>query len=250
MTQMEYEPPREISLDAWRRSSKRALRLRWWVTGMEPKKRRPMRRHKSSTVLRSTCGDGVYRAVTSHLQKKVSLFRAPSDPVRVRKWARSIKRRFVQRTFKHVINGQTVELDRERPTLSQDAIPTIFPDAPSYFTTQQPKREQKETWTTAIPRQRSVELRITTQLKPSKHSPALFFTKAKNMERNTQKEKQKLLKSSDVRKAPVTWECPLAAAERAGARKRNPPASAGAICRSIAEYFTSARAFTTLEEPF
>ncbi|XP_049512428.1 uncharacterized protein LOC125940380 [Dermacentor silvarum] len=107
---------------------------------------------KERTCFVPLCRGG-YKSST----EKVSLFRAPSDPVRLKEWARSIKRddnvlsetcvvcsrhfneRFVQRTFKHVINGQIVELDRERPTLTEDAIPTIFPDAPSYFTKQLPK---------------------------------------------------------------------------------------------------------------
>ncbi|KAH7977917.1 hypothetical protein HPB49_003944 [Dermacentor silvarum] len=121
--------------------------------------------------------------------------------------------RFVQRAFKHVINGQTVELDRERPTLTEDAIPTIFLDAPSYFTKQMPNKRAERNLDNSDTPPRSAELRITTQLKPTGHLR-------------------------------------VPAAERAGARKRNPPASTGGICRSIAKYFTSARAFTTLGEPF
>ncbi|KAH8029103.1 hypothetical protein HPB51_022667 [Rhipicephalus microplus] len=33
-----------------------------------------------------------------------------------------------------------VELDRERPALTEDTVPTIFTDAPSYFTKQLPKK--------------------------------------------------------------------------------------------------------------
>ncbi|KAL1418470.1 hypothetical protein MTO96_005714 [Rhipicephalus appendiculatus] len=51
--------------------------------------------------------------------------------------------RYVQRTFKHVINGEVVEIDRERPALTDDAVPTIFPDAPSYLTKALP-RNRKE----------------------------------------------------------------------------------------------------------
>ncbi|KAG0427889.1 hypothetical protein HPB47_025099 [Ixodes persulcatus] len=67
-------------------------------------------------------------------------------------WARNIKRedkvldetcvvcschfdeRYIEKTFKHIINSELVELDRERPVLTDDAVPTIFPDAPSYLT--------------------------------------------------------------------------------------------------------------------
>ncbi|XP_065304930.1 uncharacterized protein [Dermacentor albipictus] len=93
--------------------------------------------------------------------EKVSLFRAPADPVRLQEWARNIKRgdkvldntcvvcsrhfdeRYIQRTFKHVINGDVVELERERPALTDDAVPTIFPDAPSYLTKPVPKKRKE-----------------------------------------------------------------------------------------------------------
>ncbi|KAH8037487.1 hypothetical protein HPB51_011636 [Rhipicephalus microplus] len=55
-------------------------------------------------------------------------------------WSRHFDERFIQRTFRHVINGDVVKLDRERPVLTKDTVPTIFPDAPSYFTKQLPKK--------------------------------------------------------------------------------------------------------------
>ncbi|XP_077489525.1 uncharacterized protein LOC144100442 [Amblyomma americanum] len=94
-------------------------------------------------------------------KKKVSLFRAPSDPLRLQEWARNIKRddktlddscvvcsrhfdeRYIQRTFQHLINGKLVEIDRERPALTDDAVPTIFPDAPSYMTKPVPRKRKK-----------------------------------------------------------------------------------------------------------
>ncbi|KAL1474164.1 hypothetical protein MTO96_038185, partial [Rhipicephalus appendiculatus] len=51
--------------------------------------------------------------------------------------------RYVQRTFKHVINGEVVEIDRERPALTDDAVPTIFPDAPSYLTKAVPRKRKE-----------------------------------------------------------------------------------------------------------
>ncbi|XP_040073445.1 uncharacterized protein LOC120845949 [Ixodes scapularis] len=93
--------------------------------------------------------------------EKVSLFRAPVDPLRRQEWARNIKRedkvldetcvvcsrhfdeRYIEKTFKHVINGELVELDRERPVLTDDAVPTIFPNAPSYLTRPVPKKRKE-----------------------------------------------------------------------------------------------------------
>ncbi|KAH7985938.1 hypothetical protein HPB52_025297 [Rhipicephalus sanguineus] len=47
------------------------------------------------------------------------------------------------RTFKHVINGEVVEIDRERPALTDDAVPTILPDAPSYLTKALPRKRKE-----------------------------------------------------------------------------------------------------------
>lgn len=108
-------------------------------------------------------------------EEKVSLFRAPTDPVRLQEWSRNIKRnnkildntcvvcsrhfdeRYIQRTFKHVTNGEVVELERERPALTGDAVPTIFPDAPLYFTKHVPKK-RKETSLTTMSHHRSAWL--------------------------------------------------------------------------------------------
>lgn len=91
---------------------------------------------------------GGYKSST----EKVSLFRTPSDPVRLLEWARNIKRDdrvldntcvvcsrhfdecYIQRTFKRVINGENVEFERERPPLADEAVATVFLDAPAYLT--------------------------------------------------------------------------------------------------------------------
>ncbi|KAL1442965.1 hypothetical protein MTO96_030497 [Rhipicephalus appendiculatus] len=74
-----------------------------------------------------------------------SLFRAPIEPERLAAWSRKIRRkdrplshacvvcdrhfdeRFIERTFRTKINGEIVEIPRDRPLLAKDAIPTIFP---------------------------------------------------------------------------------------------------------------------------
>ncbi|XP_049513144.1 uncharacterized protein LOC125940716 [Dermacentor silvarum] len=93
---------------------------------------------------------------------RVSSFRAPKDVLRREKWARNTKRgekehtpdcfvcerhfetAFFQRTFRHIINGEVVEMPRDRPQLTDDAVPTLFPDAPKYLTTKAPiKRKER-----------------------------------------------------------------------------------------------------------
>ncbi|XP_049511172.1 uncharacterized protein LOC125939784 [Dermacentor silvarum] len=49
---------------------------------------------------------------------------------------------FIERTYRHVINGEVVEIPRDRPRLSDDAVPTLFPDAPKYFTKKAPVKRK------------------------------------------------------------------------------------------------------------
>ncbi|KAH8032040.1 hypothetical protein HPB51_022788 [Rhipicephalus microplus] len=90
-----------------------------------------------------------------------SLFRAPIEPARLAAWSRKIRRkdrplshesvicdrhfdeRFIERTFRMKINGEIVEIPRDRPQLTRDAIPTIFPEAPKYHTKKPPKKRKK-----------------------------------------------------------------------------------------------------------
>ena len=92
---------------------------------------------------------------------RVSSFRAPKDALRREQWARNIKRRdkeltndcvlcerhfeatFIQRTYRHVINGEVVEIPRNRPPLTEDAVSTIFPDVPKYLTKKTPTRRKE-----------------------------------------------------------------------------------------------------------
>lgn len=90
-----------------------------------------------------------------------SLFTAPLDPKRLEAWSRNIRRkdrtldhtcvvcdrhfdeRFIERTFRTTIKGEVVEIPRDRVRLSNDAIPTIFPEAPKYFTKSLPKKRKE-----------------------------------------------------------------------------------------------------------
>ncbi|KAH7943588.1 hypothetical protein HPB52_009326 [Rhipicephalus sanguineus] len=89
-----------------------------------------------------------------------SLFTAPEDDERSKAWERLIPRadkslekncvvceahldeRFIVRTYKHVINGETVQIRRDRPCLTPDAIRTVFPNVPLYLTKKLPPKRK------------------------------------------------------------------------------------------------------------
>lgn len=50
--------------------------------------------------------------------------------------------RDILRSNRLVIDGKKVFHPRERPTLRADAVPTIFPNLPSYLTKQLPKERK------------------------------------------------------------------------------------------------------------
>lgn len=90
-----------------------------------------------------------------------SLFQAPTEPERRAAWSRNIPKntrpfdkacvvcerhfdeRFIERSFRTKIGSEIVEMPRERPLLSKDAIPTIFPEAPKYYTKKLPKKRKE-----------------------------------------------------------------------------------------------------------
>ncbi|GAB6031178.1 hypothetical protein CHUAL_007978 [Chamberlinius hualienensis] len=47
--------------------------------------------------------------------------------------------RFILKEYKHVINGKEIRLERGNWGLTDDAIPTIYPSLPAYFTKKLPK---------------------------------------------------------------------------------------------------------------
>ncbi|CAN8004629.1 unnamed protein product [Ixodes hexagonus] len=95
-------------------------------------------------------------------ERKCALFSVPKGSERFLLWSRSIPRgdtplqpswavcelhfdeRFVQRFYEaHVIKGEIVQLKRERPALTQDAYPTVFPNLPSYLTKKLPRKRKE-----------------------------------------------------------------------------------------------------------
>ncbi|KAG0416364.1 hypothetical protein HPB47_006467 [Ixodes persulcatus] len=95
-------------------------------------------------------------------EQKRSLFSVPKDPAVFAQWQRNIPRADVSLSFtcavcelhfeescverfyadSHVINGEVVRLKRDRPVLKPDAIPTIFPNLPKYFTKKLPRKRK------------------------------------------------------------------------------------------------------------
>ncbi|KAG0416604.1 hypothetical protein HPB47_006289 [Ixodes persulcatus] len=54
-------------------------------------------------------------------------------------------KQFVSRHFEHVVDGQSVLIERARPFLLPGAVPTVFPNVPSYLSKPVPrKRNPKE----------------------------------------------------------------------------------------------------------
>lgn len=96
-------------------------------------------------------------------KKEASVFAVPDDEERLRAWQRAIPRadkplektsvvcelhfepRFVVRHYTHVVNKEVVKIPRGRPCLSEDAIPTLFPNVPEYLSKKLPKKRQSRT---------------------------------------------------------------------------------------------------------
>ncbi|KAK8775731.1 hypothetical protein V5799_030923 [Amblyomma americanum] len=64
--------------------------------------------------------------------------------------------RFIVRDFKHIINGAEVLIPRSIPALSEDAVPTVFPNLPKYISRMLPKERKRRNASQApIPSKRS-----------------------------------------------------------------------------------------------
>lgn len=93
-------------------------------------------------------------------RKKLPLFAVPDDNERLRAWERAIPRaakplqnncvvredhfdeRFIVCSYTHVINGESVEIPPDRPKLTDDAIPTVFPNVPAYLSKKLPPKRK------------------------------------------------------------------------------------------------------------
>lgn len=93
---------------------------------------------------------------------RVSLFRVPRDEQMFRRWQRYMPPRpdgkklmhnsavcerhfdpqFVVRYYEHIVNKQLVRIERGVPALTPDAVPTVFPESPKYYTRRVPRRRK------------------------------------------------------------------------------------------------------------
>ncbi|KAH7932095.1 hypothetical protein HPB51_029512 [Rhipicephalus microplus] len=94
---------------------------------------------------------------------KRSVFTVPNDEDRLKAWQRYIPRgdklldrtavlcelhleqRFIVRDYTHIVNGEVVKIPRGRPCLTDDAIPSIFPNTPSYLSKKLPQKRSSRT---------------------------------------------------------------------------------------------------------
>lgn len=93
---------------------------------------------------------------------RASMFSVPKDDEMFERWKRYMPPRpdgrllsrdaavcsrhfdpqFILRYFEHVINKELVRIERGKPILTTDAVPTIFPDSPKYYTRRVPRRRK------------------------------------------------------------------------------------------------------------
>ena len=94
---------------------------------------------------------------------KASLFAAPKDPERLKQWDKLIPRQdkaldescvvcelhfephFVERHYKHIIQGEEIISPRGKPLLQSNACPTIFRNLPKYLSTSLPRKRTLST---------------------------------------------------------------------------------------------------------
>ncbi|KAH6926177.1 hypothetical protein HPB50_015784 [Hyalomma asiaticum] len=107
------------------------------------------------------CSTGYVSARKASVKK--SVFAVPSSEDRLKEWRRAVPRadkildqtsvlceshfeeRFILRDYTHIVNGEVVKIPRGRPCLTEDAIPTIFPNTPSYLSKKLPQKRHSRT---------------------------------------------------------------------------------------------------------
>ncbi|KAH8024529.1 hypothetical protein HPB51_025218 [Rhipicephalus microplus] len=113
------------------------------------------------------CSSGYVSARKSGRQ--VSLFSVPKDPERFKAWHRAVPRadkpleatsllcelhfdeQYLVRFFTHTINGETVRIPRDRPKLTDNAIPTVYLNVPAYLSKKPPQKRTSRTSTGGLP---------------------------------------------------------------------------------------------------
>lgn len=60
--------------------------------------------------------------------------------------------RYIQKEFRHIVNGVEVVIPRDIPVLRDDAVPTVFPNLPKYISKALPKeRKRRESGSHSVP---------------------------------------------------------------------------------------------------
>ncbi|XP_075527766.1 uncharacterized protein LOC142559949 [Dermacentor variabilis] len=101
--------------------------------------------------------------------RRVSLFSVPKEPERFKSWQRAVPcagqvlnarsrlcelhfdEQFIVRYFTHMVNGETVLIPRDRPVLTSDAVPTVFPDLLQYLSKKAHWKRKSRTSTRGLP---------------------------------------------------------------------------------------------------
>ena len=115
---------------------------------------------------------GNHQATAEHEEVKVSVFRFPKDPDLRAKWIRLIPRANLQINDKTVVcekhfaphfiirvdtatrpDGSILTVPRKKPKLAPDAYPTIFPNTPSYLSSERSRKRK-------APEERRLEMSV------------------------------------------------------------------------------------------
>lgn len=125
--------------------------------------------------------------------QKRHYFAPPRDPQLLGRWTRAIPRADkvltktckvcdvhfqeadIVKTYKHVINGETVEIDRGIWALKSDAVPCLFPNLPSYLSSQRKKRRSPKKRATAAKNEQPMSRDRPTDFQPEPPVPVKAF---------------------------------------------------------------------------
>src|SRR5277367_6809138 len=98
------------------------------------------------------CRTGYKPKKNENITDKITLFRIPKNAEQKARWELAIPRQdaklsensavcelhfdpqYVIRHWTHIIDGKEITVERVIPILKENAIPTIFPNLPKYFT--------------------------------------------------------------------------------------------------------------------
>lgn len=132
------------------------------VAGAAPCASQPLKRGRQTHCFAPGCKSGKNGRRRDPDGRRHSIFRMPRDEEMFRRWQRYVPPRndgkklkpesvlcerhfdpqFVVRYFEHNIQGDVVRIPRGYPILTPDAVPTVFPESPKYYTRRVPRRRK------------------------------------------------------------------------------------------------------------